>query len=222
MPQNSAIAHVAASELAAMIDPVRSALLLVDVQVDFASPAGAMARVGADLSGAPAVMERIAELVASARRAGACVAFAKLVTRPQTDSGALKRLNARKGHAPEAIALCREGEAGSGYYQVSPLPGDVEAQKRLYDAFHDTNLEAQLRERRIDTLVVAGFTTHCCVESTCRAAFHRDFNVFVVSDATGAYDSQRHYAALHALRETCALVTDTASVVSAWRQAGAG
>ena len=139
-----------------------------------------------------------------------------MVSSPQTDSNALKLLNARKGRPPYAIAICREDEAGSGYYRVSPQPGDIEVPKRLFTTFHGTDFDEQLRARGIDTLVFTGFTTDCCVESTCRDAFHRDYSVFVVSDATDAYGAGLHVASLTAMRKNVALITDTASVLGAW------
>jgi len=218
-PGLDSVPLVAPGVLAGMIDPARSALLIIDVQADFASPTGAMARMGADLSGVPAALERIAELIAAARAAGTCLAFTRVITTADTEPGALQRLNARKGLGPEAIAICREGEPGGAYHQVEPLPGEIEVTKRLYSAFHETDLEVQLRARGVETLVVAGFTTHCCVDATCRDAFHRDFNVFVVADATDAYASETQLSALKVLYETCALVTDAASVLTAWSAA---
>jgi nicotinamidase-related amidase len=138
------------------------------------------------------------------------------VTSPDTDSKALKLLHARKGEDAAAIQTCRAGEPGADYYRVRPEPQDIEIEKRLYDAFFETDLEAQLRSRDIETLVVVGFATHCCVDATTRAAFHRDFNVFVVSDATDSYDTKAHWATLAALRANCALIVDTKSVLAAW------
>ena len=221
-PAESAIPHVAPDALKEMLDPRRSALLVIDVQEDFAGPSGAMARGGADMSGVGPALDRIVALIDAARGAGVQVAFARISTSPQTDSGALRRLNARKGGGKEAMALCREGERGSAYHRVAPHPGDIEATKRLFNAFHGTRLEEDLRARGVYSLVVVGFTTHCCVEATCRDAFHRDFDVFVVSDATDAYDSALHLGALRALRETSALITDAASVIAAWRPLATG
>ncbi len=167
----------------------------------------------------PAVLANIRALIGAARAAGAVVAFARVVTTPATDSAALKRLGARKGEAADSVAICRDGEPGSAYYGLAPKAGDVEVEKRLYDAFHDTDLEAQLRSRGVETLVVAGLTTHCCVDATSRAAFHRGFDVFAVSDAADAYSAASHWAALHALRDSCALIVDTASVLAAWLEA---
>jgi len=180
-PDVAAVPHVEASELGAMIDPARTALVVIDVQDDFVGPMGAMAKVGVDMSGVEPALAKIEALIAGARRVGAAVAFARVVSSPQTDSNALKLLNARKGRPPYAIAICREDEAGSGYYRVSPQPGDIEVPKRLFNTFHGTDFDEQLRARGIDTLVFTGFTTDCCVESTCRDAFHRDYSVFVGS-----------------------------------------
>jgi biuret amidohydrolase len=215
-PDASAVPHVEPSELGAMIDPARTALVVIDVQEDFVGPTGAMAKVGVDMSGVEPALARIEALIAGARRAGATLAFARVVSSPETDSNALKLLNARKGRPPYAIAICRDGEAGSAYYRVSPQPGDIEIPKRLFNTFHGTDFDEQLRARGIDTLVFTGFTTDCCVESTCRDAFHRDYSVFVVSDATDAYGADLHVAALTAMRKNVALVTDTASVLAAW------
>jgi nicotinamidase-related amidase len=211
------VPHVEAAALAEMIEPAQCALLVIDVQEDFASPEGAVARAGAVMSGVAPALDKIEALVDAARRAGAPVAFARVVTTPESDSKALKLLHARKVEPPEALALCRKGEPGAAYYRVTPRPGDIEVEKRLYNAFHGTSLEADLRARGVETLVVAGLATHCCVDATCRDAFHRDFNVFVVSDATDSYSADAHWSTLRALRESCALIVGTEAVLSAWR-----
>jgi biuret amidohydrolase len=210
------VPHVEPAALAEMIEPAQCALLVIDVQEDFASPLGAVARAGADMSGVAPALDKIEALVDAARRAGVSVAFARVVTTAESDSEALKLLHARKSDPPEALALCREGEAGAGYYRVAPRPGDIEVEKRLYNAFHGTSLESDLRASGVETLVVAGFATHCCVDATCRDAFHRDFNVFVVSDATDSYSPDAHWSTLRALRASCALVVATDAVLSAW------
>jgi len=202
--------------LPAMIEPSRTALLIVDVQEDFVSPAGAPGRWGVDLSVFDAPIERINALVAAARARGAIAVFIRVVTRPETDSDALKHLHGRKGRPPGSIAICRAGTSGADYYKVSPAPGDIEVQKPLYSSFVGTDLDAQLRAKGIDTLVVTGFTTDCCVDCTARDAFHRNYDVFVVTDATAAYEEDLHLGALNGLAKNCALLTDTEAVLGAW------
>ncbi len=219
-PEVTALPHVEPAALAAMIDPTHTALVVIDVQEDFVGPGGAMARIGVDMSGVEPALRRIEQLIAAARAAGAVVAFARVVSSPETDSNALKLLNARKGRPPQSIGVCRDGHPGSAYYRVRPEPGDIEQPKRLYNTFHDTDFDEKLRARGVDTLVMVGFTTDCCVDATSRDAFHRDYSVFVVSDATDAYSPDLHVGALKALQKNCALLVDTAAVLGAWATAG--
>lgn len=58
-------------------------------------------------------------------------------------------------------------------------------EKRLPSAFVGTDLEAWLREHRIDTLTVAGYMTQNCVDSTVKQAMHLGFSVECLYDATG-------------------------------------
>ena len=208
--------HVDPVQLPGMLDASRTALVVIDVQEDFAGPTGAVGRFGVDMSRIEPAIDRIENLIAAARAAGAHVAFARVVTRPETDSSALRERAVRQGRSPDSVGICRAGTLGAGYYRVRPQSGDLEVQKRLFDSFHETSFDEDLRARGVDTLVFVGFTTDCCVDATARAAFHRNYNVFVVSDACDAYDRELHHWALKALQKNVALLTDTAAVLSAW------
>jgi nicotinamidase-related amidase len=198
-----------------MIAPERTALIVVDVQVDFASPEGLIGRYGTDMSPAEAAIDRIEGLIAAARKAGVAVGFMRVMTRPETDSNTLKTWMARRG-TPGSEGICRIGSGGEDYYRVAPEPGDIEVGKLAYSSFHGTDFELQLRARGIDTLVMTGLTTDCCVDSTTRDAFHRDFHTFVVSDACASFDEDLHTHTLKALNEHTSLLVTTDAVVAAW------
>lgn len=210
------VPHVPAASLASMIAPAATALVVIDVQQDFVGPDGAMSKVGVDMGGVEPALDRVEALIAAARSVGAVVAFARVMTTEATDSPALRTLNARKGRPPQAIAICREDQPGSAYYRVTPIAGDIEIAKPLFNTFYGTDFDEQLKAKGVETLVVVGFTTDCCVDATCRDAFHRGYHVFVVSDATDAYAPDLHAGALKALQKNVALVTDSAAVLEAW------
>lgn len=217
MPEAHAIElpNVDPAELASMLEPSRCALVVVDIQKDFAAPDGLLGRLGVNLAPAEAVIDRIEELIPSARAAGATLAFMRVVTAPETDSNALKAFHLRKGQ-PGGEAICRLEDGGADYYRVEPQPGDIEVEKLLYDSFHHTDFEEQLRQRGIDTLVITGLSTDCCVDATARGAFHRDFHVFIVSDACAAYEEGLHENSLNALSKNCALLITSSDVMAAW------
>jgi nicotinamidase-related amidase len=209
-------APIDAAKLPPLIEPGRTALVVIDVQEDFVSPAGAPGRWGVDLSILEPALTNVETLIAAARAKGVPIVFARVVTRPETDSTALLHLHQRKGRPPQAVAICRAGTSGADYYRVKPKAGDIQIEKTLYSCFVGTDLDAQLKARRIDTLVIVGFTTDCCVDSTARDAFHRNYDVFVVSDACAAYEEDLHLGALNGLSKNCALLAETKAVSGAW------
>ncbi|TCM17121.1 nicotinamidase-related amidase [Novosphingobium sp. PhB165] len=207
--------HVDAAALAGMIDPKTTALVVVDIQVDFAAPQGLLGRYGVDLSPAEAAIDNCEKLVAAARGVGATVALMRVVTSPETDSRALKTLMVRRGQ-PGGEAICRVADGGADYYRIFPEAGDIEIAKLLYDSFHGTDFDAQLRARGIQTLVICGLSTDCCVDQTARSAFHHDYDVFLVSDASAAYEPGLHESSLSAMEKNCVLLTTTDAALKAW------
>ena len=66
--------------------------------------------------------------------------------------------------------------------RVTPEPGETVIEKSNPDAFHGTRLDAQLRELGVRELIICGFATEGCVDTTVRSAFGRDYTVRLVSD----------------------------------------
>jgi nicotinamidase-related amidase len=67
---------------------------------------------------------------------------------------------------------------------VAPAPGETVIVKAYPSSFEQTNLDAELKKRGITDLVIAGFMTHVCVNSTARAAFNHGYRTTVVGNAT--------------------------------------
>ncbi len=70
--------------------------------------------------------------------------------------------------------------------------GDFIITKRQWGAFHGTELDLQLRRRKIDTIVLCGISTNIGVESTARFAFEYGYQQVFVSDATTARSREAH------------------------------
>jgi len=206
--------------LAEWIGPKRTALCVIDIQVDFASPEGLMASFGVDMSGVPAAIENAAKLIAAAREAGVQVIFIGLETSAETDSPVwMERMRRRDGDPEAESKVCRAGTSGAAFYGPQPQPGDVVVMKPKYSAFHATHLSRLLEERGIDTLVVCGLTTECCIGNTVSDAFHRDYHVVIADDASAAYGDDIHRAALAILELNCAILRSTAEIEAVWRKA---
>ena len=110
-------------------------------------------------------------------------------------------------------------EIGQISSEVAPKNGENVITKNYPNAFIATPLEAQLKALGIENLILAGFMTHMCINSTARGAFNLGFKPTVVASAcatrslVGAngktIDAQTmHEAALAAVRDLFAVVVD--------------
>jgi nicotinamidase-related amidase len=81
---------------------------------------------------------------------------------------------------------------GGAGWEVHPdldqQPNDVFIEKRASDAFYQTPLQAQLEEFGMSRVIVTGKQTEYCVDTTCRSALSKDFDVLLIADGhtTGA------------------------------------
>ena len=168
------------------ITPTRTTLLLIDMQVDFADPQGGLGqgqgRHGHDRAAGGGGTGRHAWPM---RRAPPAWLASLSASSPgqKTKRNFLQEWKRRRGS--DDPPLCREGTPGAAFVGPQPLGGELVFSKKRYNAFIGTGLDAALRGEGIDTLVVAGLTTECCIDSSVRDAFERDYHVFIASDATG-------------------------------------
>ncbi len=80
---------------------------------------------------------------------------------------------------------------------LTPVKGDIVIEgKRGLDTFASTNLDFILRSKGIKTLILGGFLTNCCVESTMRTAYEHGFDVITLTDCVAATSSEEHRNAI--------------------------
>lgn len=196
------------------IAPSRTALVLIDMQVDFGSPDGEMARRGADVTACQPAVAKAVQLTDAARAAGVPVMFMRLLTHPGGENRIARESKERQGD--DQPDLCVEGSRGADFIGPQPQKGEPIFSKTHFSAFARTGLADQLRAQGADTLVLAGLTTECCVQSSAWDAFERDFHIFIAEDACAAYDEALHRHALKALQLSGAIVVPVAALAAAW------
>lgn len=110
-------------------------------------------------------------------------------------------------------------EIGAISTEVAPQSGEDVIVKHYPNSFIETTLETKLRSLRIEDVVLAGFMTHMCINSTARGAFNLGFKPTVVAAACATrslptaagkvIDAQTmHDSALAAIRDLFAIVVD--------------
>lgn len=184
----------------------RTALVIIDMQVDFCAPGGWVDQLGEDVSNTRAVIGPIAEALADARAAGMVVVHTREGHRPDlSDLPANKQWRTRAhglgiGDMGASGRILVQGEPGWQIIpELAPLPGEIIIDKPGKSSFHRTDLEAQLQTLGITTLVVTGVTSDCCVQATIRDGFERGFDCVLLADCTAAVETQNHLATLDIL-----------------------
>jgi len=197
------------------IAPNRTALVIIDMQVDFGSPEGEMARRGADLSACQQAVAKAVQLTDAARAAAVPVVFVRLLTHPGGENRIVRESKERQGD--DQPDLCVEGSRGADFIGPQPQAGESIFSKTHFSAFARTGLADQLHAQGVDTLVLAGLTTECCIQSSAWDAFERDFHIFIAEDACAAYDDALHRHALKALQLSAAIVVPVADLAAVWK-----
>ena len=91
------------------------------------------------------------------------------------------------------------GNRGEGTRSYTAYSRDHEVHaegKRGLDTFASTNLDFILRSKGISTIVLGGFLTNCCVESTMRSGYENGYEVITLSDCVAATSVEEHENAI--------------------------
>ena len=122
------------------------------------------------------------------------------------------------GPIPNADAHAIEGSPWTEWV-TRVEPGDLKVEnKRRLSAFYPTDLDFLLRNQRIDTVVLDGGFTDCCVLNTAFDANNRNYRVIVLRDLVRGTDAPLEQAALAMVSLHLGLVMDSAELLAVWRQ----
>lgn len=163
-----------------VVKSAESALLIIDVQNDFASPSGRLYAQGAEK-----IIQPIKRLLSSARVAGATVIYTQdwhIMNDPEF-----------KIWGEHAV----EGTWGAEIVEeLKPAEGETRIRKPSYDAFYSTPLDHILRAKSIRTLILTGLLGNVCVLCTAIGAAMRGYKLVIPVDAVFTIHDFDHVSSL--------------------------
>ncbi len=171
-----------------------TAVILIEFQNEFCKEGGKLYDGVKDEIARQGTIPNAVRLAEGARQKGALVIYAPFVFNEKYFGD----------HKMEGIVKAvadgdafREGTWGAEIIdEMKPKKGDkVVGGKCTLCGFNNTDLEKILKESNIKNVVIGGFLTNFCVESTARTAYDKGYGVTVVKDATAANSSgEQNYA----------------------------
>lgn len=195
------------------LDPKKTALLVVDMQNAFMMKGVAHALCEQAIE----IVPNINRIAGALRACGGTVVWIKNTANAESHKSWSVR-DAMDG--PERTErrnrAMTEGSIGHELWAgLDARPEDVTVQKTRFSAFiqGSSNLEALLRARGLDTVIVTGTVTNICCESTARDAMMRNFRTIMVTDANAANSDELHNASLIAFYLKFGDVMSTGMVV---------
>lgn len=172
--------------------PEKSALLIIDMQRFFLVPDS-----HAYVPNATDTIQNVKALADAYREARLPVIYTYHAVLSREESGIMDRWWGD---------IQREGgEMAKIIPALSPKKSDIVIRKTRYSAFAGTELEKILRDRGVEQVVITGVLTHLCCDTTARAAFMRDFEVYFGIDCTATYNDDLHAGTLRALADGFAM-----------------
>jgi nicotinamidase-related amidase len=178
------------------VNPQSTAIVLIEYQNDFTTAGGVFHEAVKGVMQSNHMLENTVAVADKARTAGATIMHV-----PISFAEGYRELGPKPYGILQGVVenkAFRKGSWGADIVDVlTPQDGDIVIEgKRGLDAFPSTNLDFILRSRGIHTVVIAGFLTNCCVESTMRSAYERGFEVITLTDCTATVNAEAQSMAI--------------------------
>ena len=166
------------------LDPARTAIVLIEYQNEFVSDGGALHNAVAPVMEKTGMLANTVALVDAARAAGVTIMHAPITFAPGYGELSRHPYGILKG-VVDGNAFVKDSWGAAIVDELAPQGGDIVIEgKRGLDTFASTNLDFILRSKGIDTVILGGFLTNCCVESTMRTGYEKGFDVVTLTDCT--------------------------------------
>lgn len=191
------------------LTPATTALIVIDMQNHFIDL----------IPTCRGIVPNINSIAQALRNAGGTVAWVQ-ATHTDTGRSAWPMFFENfvgKEQAVDIRSKLAPGSQGHALFdELDVQPSDLIVPKDRFSALIQgaSNLEAELRARNIESVIITGTNTNVCCESTARDAMMLDFRTFMVEDANAAFTDAEHVAGLITVAQVFADVLTTREMLA--------
>ncbi|WP_092807298.1 cysteine hydrolase family protein [Rhodococcus globerulus] len=178
------------------LDPATTAVVLIEYQNDFTTEGGVLHDAVAPVMESTGLLANTTALVEPARSAGVTVMHAPITFAEGYNEITSHPYGILKG-VVDGKAFVKGSWGAAIVDELTPQDGDILVEgKRGLDTFASTNLDFILRSKGIRTIILGGFLTNCCVESTMRTGYENGYRVITLTDCVAGTSAAEHENAI--------------------------
>ena len=197
-----------------IIDPDRTALLLLHWQNEIAHPEGRLSDPISGIIAEAGTVKNTQEILQASRSRNMFIAFVNAAHRPGYPE-------MPRNPAPMSIGLKNANAFIMGSWgtevidELKPIEDEIIIINSSTSGFTYTDLDLLLRNRKIDSVVLTGLATNWVIESTARDAFNRGYIVYTLSDCCNSPSEEAHNYCLTNTLPMLGFVLDSESYLKA-------
>lgn len=184
------------------INPSKTALVVIDLQKGIASFGRQLGPYSAE-----EVIKKSSELAEACRKNNILVFLVHV--KPSKETGI---------NTPSDISIGMPGlpkDWADFVDEIGPKEGDIIITKHQWGAFYGTDLDMQLRRRKIDTIILCGIATNIGVESTARFAYEYGYHQIFAEDAMTSMNAAEHNMSINSTFKRMGIVRKTKEIIEA-------
>jgi nicotinamidase-related amidase len=198
------------------IKPQDTALVVIDIQNDFASPDKRFFRASrnGDLSLVDPMIDRLEKVITEAEKAGVLVIYTQQIY----DQSKLSNLQKEQYDLDGKLITCDISTDGYKFYRLKP-PNDLVFPKYNFNIFSNDALTSLLKKRSIKTLIITGMDIIFCVETAIRNGYDLGYKIVVPTDmiAGNANAKEMNDRTLELVKKTYGVLTTSDELIEIWK-----
>ena len=202
------------NEAEVVIDPTKTALLLLHWQNDIAGPRNERSRDLVERLAAAHTIEHTQAVLKASREKGVLIVYVVASHRPGYPEIPAKRVPLFRRVVASGTHL--RGTLDTQVIdQIKPLDDEIIVYNYFPSSFYSTDLDLILRNKGITDLVLSGVATNWAVESTARDGICRGYFIYTLEDCCLSLNDEMHNWALKNILSVLGAVIDSKTYVAA-------
>lgn len=201
-------------DIAEKLNPKNTALIVIDIQVDFCSPLGLLGIKGRDFTLIDRMLKTLPKVIELATKNKVLT----LYTQQIYDPAKINNLQKEQYELDGKLVTCDIATNGYDFYKINPPMKDVYI-KHNFNAFSNPQFQKRLEQNNIKTLLIAGVDTQFCVETAIRNGYDLGYKIVVLKDciATNAKHSEIQDKTLELVTRSYGVVITSEDLDKIWK-----